>query len=582
MVEYRNPRKAVWPKADFVVGNPPFIGNKKMRIALGDGYVEALREAHTDVPETADFVMYWWDQAARLVRQGAVRRLGLITTNSITQAFNRQIVRSHLDATKDPLHLVFAIPDHPWGETADGAAVRIAMTVGSPRAMEGTLLTVVEETEGAEGAEVTVEGRTGRIAPDLTIGASATTVEPLRSNSGLSFMGVSLIGQGFVLDVKDPLEGENTDFIRPYIIGRDLVQLFRRKAVIDFYGLTQEQARVRAPKLYQRVLERVRPERESNNRDGYRKNWWLFGEQRSGMRRALKGLTRFIATCRTATHRIFTFVPANAIVESTVIAIALDDAFHLGVLSSRAHTDWALSAGGRLGVGNDPRYNNSLCFDPFPFPECSDALKKRIRTQADALEKHRRGQQERNAGLPLTDIYNVLEAVRRGETLSKSAKAIYEAAEVAVLKQIHDDLDSVVFEAYGWPPRLTAQQIIGRLIKENVQRVAEQKKGQVAWLRPDIQSDGDQAVIEQALMAAEPTAAYSTGRAAGTREPWPKALAEQAQAVCRVLALEGRAVSPEELARSWKGARIDRVEELLEALASLGQVRQLPDRRFVA
>src|SRR6185503_8773331 len=98
------------------------------RIALGDGYVEAVRAAHSDVPETSDFVMYWWNHAAERVATCNARRFGLITTNSITQTFNRQVVQRWLDG-KPPMSLVFAVPDHPWVESADGADVRIAMTV---------------------------------------------------------------------------------------------------------------------------------------------------------------------------------------------------------------------------------------------------------------------------------------------------------------------------------------------------------------------------------------------------------------------------------------------------------------------
>ena len=128
--DYTNPRKAKWPKADYIVSNPPFIGNKRMRLALGDGYVEALRAAHDDVPETVDLVLYWWNHAAELVRTGKAERFGLITTNSITQVFARKLVAAQLDAKK-PLSLLFVIPDHPWVEQKDGAAVRIAMTVAT-------------------------------------------------------------------------------------------------------------------------------------------------------------------------------------------------------------------------------------------------------------------------------------------------------------------------------------------------------------------------------------------------------------------------------------------------------------------
>lgn len=109
---YRNPRKAVWPQADYIVGNPPFIGNKRMRTALGDGYVDAVRGAWPDVTESADFVMYWWHISAALVRAKKATRFGFITTNSIKQAFNRRVLQIHLEA-KDALFLTFAIPDHP-------------------------------------------------------------------------------------------------------------------------------------------------------------------------------------------------------------------------------------------------------------------------------------------------------------------------------------------------------------------------------------------------------------------------------------------------------------------------------------
>ena len=129
---YVNPRPAEWPEADFVVGNPPFIGTGAMRAALGDGYAEAVRKTYKNVPESADYVMYWWDKAADLLRDGQLRRFGFITTNSIRQTFSRRVLQRHMDATP-PLSLIFAIPDHPWVDSAEGADVRIAMTVAVTR-----------------------------------------------------------------------------------------------------------------------------------------------------------------------------------------------------------------------------------------------------------------------------------------------------------------------------------------------------------------------------------------------------------------------------------------------------------------
>ena len=122
LLTYTNPRPATWPQADFIVGNPPFIGTARMREDLGDGYAETLRATYPDVPESADFVLYWWHKAAELTRTGKARRFGLITTNSLRQTFARRVVQAQL-AAQPPLSLAFAIPDHPWVDTAEGAAM---------------------------------------------------------------------------------------------------------------------------------------------------------------------------------------------------------------------------------------------------------------------------------------------------------------------------------------------------------------------------------------------------------------------------------------------------------------------------
>ncbi|MGC1871238.1 MAG: DNA methyltransferase [Acidobacteriaceae bacterium] len=171
---YTGVQQAAWPNANFVVGNPPFIGGKDMRKWLGDGYTLALRTAYDEVPESADFVMYWWQKAAELARAGKLRRFGFVTTNSITQVFDRRVVSQNMDVTKDPLSLVFAIPDHPWLKSSSGedrAAVRIAMTVGERGDHQGHLYRVTSEGDAsAEGTAVELAERTGRIFPDLRIG----------------------------------------------------------------------------------------------------------------------------------------------------------------------------------------------------------------------------------------------------------------------------------------------------------------------------------------------------------------------------------------------------------------------------
>ena len=146
-LSYRNPRIAAWPETDYIIGNPPFVGNKRMRQVLGDGYTETLRTVYPAVPKTADFVMYWSEKAAVVTRDGHCARFGFITTNSITQTFNRQLVHGqlHPSGKQRPMFILYGIPDHPWIDTADGADVRVALTVAGTHPKQGLLQTVLQE-----------------------------------------------------------------------------------------------------------------------------------------------------------------------------------------------------------------------------------------------------------------------------------------------------------------------------------------------------------------------------------------------------------------------------------------------------
>jgi hypothetical protein len=270
LLTYANPRPATWPEADFIVGNPPFIGTARMREDLGDGYAETLRAAYPDVPESADFVLYWWHKAAELVRTGKARRFGLITTNSLRQTFARRVVQMQLSA-KPPLSLAFAIPDHPWVDTADGAAVRIAMTVGVPGEHAGELLEVKTETDQADGsAKVAFTTQRGKISADLTTGANVTATVELRANERLAYRGMQLIGSGFIV-TRDEASGLGLGKIKglekhilEYRHGRDLTDEPRGFMVIDLFGLAEKEVREKFPAVYQHVLTKVKPERDAN------------------------------------------------------------------------------------------------------------------------------------------------------------------------------------------------------------------------------------------------------------------------------------------------------------------------------
>ncbi|MDX5436111.1 MAG: hypothetical protein LPK03_02905 [Pontibacter sp.] len=538
--DYLDPKPATWPEADFIVGNPPFIGPAKMREALGDGYTEALRKVYKGaVPESADFVMFWWHKAAEIVRAGKAERFGFITTNSIKQTFNRRVIEAQMQANP-PLSITLAIPDHPWVDSADGAAVDIAMTVGKKEELTGRLLSVVSEvkTDGLE-VEVSFAEKQGRIQADLSIGAEVASVKALKSNSNLSNRGFCLFGSGFIITPEKALElglgsvPETDKIISEYRNGKDLVATPRGVKVIDLFGYTSNEVRLKFPNVYQHVLENVKPERDQNKRASRRENWWIFGEPNPKLRDMLKGLDSYIATVETAKHRVFTKLDKVIKPDNKLLVIALQNDFHLGVLSSKIHTTWSLAAGSTLE--DRPVYVKTTCFETFPFPDATEAQKEQIRSIAEQLDAHRKQRQAQHPTLTITDMYNVLEKLKAGEPLNAKEQKTHEQGLVSILLQLHQELDAAVAAAYGWPANLPEEEILERLVALNKARAAEEARGHIRWLRPEYQNP--QGTQQGDLGIETKKRLVGTGRDLSAKEQlsWPKTLAEQAQAVQRAL-----------------------------------------------
>jgi hypothetical protein len=590
--EYTDVKQAKWPEADFIVGNPPFIGGKDIRAELGDGYVEALRKAYDLVPDSADFVMYWWQRAAELARTGKIRRFGFITTNSLPQVFNRKVVAQNLSAAPSaklaPLSLIFAIPDHPWLKSAlsdgqaatDHAAVRIAMTVGERGEHIGHLYRVKSEGDtSAEGTDVELTEQAGRIFADLRIGSDVAGATPLKSNEDLCCRGVVLHGAGFIVTPEQATSlglgktGELEKYIRPYVNGRDLTGRSRNVMVIDLFGMTASEVRKKFPEVYQWVFDHVKSERDQNREPFIRDNWWVFGRPRPELRAPLAGLTRYISTVETAKHRVFVLLDSSILPDNKLVNFALSDALSLGVLSSRIHVSWALASGGHLGVGNDPVYVKTSCFDKFPFPDCSEAAKQTIGEIAERLDAHRKRQQQLHPTLTLTEMYNVLEKLRANEEFTIEDHTIYEMGLIGILREIHDELDEAVFAAYGWSLNLSTEQILANVVALNAERRTEEASGIIRWLRPEFQAPNAPA-MQQTLGGLVPIEAPAATR---RKQPWPATLTDQFRVIKDAL----RATpfqTPQQIASGFKPASRTRVQEILQTLTALGQTRQVEDR----
>ncbi len=615
---YKNPSPAPWPEAEFIVGNPPYIGAGPMRAALGEGYVEALRGCWPHVPESADFVMYWWQRAASLVSSGKALRFGLITTNSIKQTFNRRVVQTEMDAG---LNLAFAIPDHPWVDASDGAAVRVAMTVGEALsdglagAGVGRLVTVTHEGDSTDGeVEVTLLESRGILHADLRVGANVAAAKPLMASTGISAPGVKLHGKGFKVTREEAralglgaVPGLDRH-IRDYLGGRDLTAKSKDGMVIDMFGLDENEVRGRFPAVYQWLLERVKPDRmaKADTKDGagYAKQWWVHGKPRPQMRHQLAGLRRYIATTETAKHRIFQFLDSKVLPDNMIIAIASDDPVVLGILSSSVHVNWALAAGGRLGVGNDPRYNKGVCFETFPFPTVGDGMTfdvaKKISELALQLDHFRKDRLALHPNLTLTKVYNVLVKVREGGELSAAEKNVNEQGLVSVLKSLHQDLDAAVLKAYGWSDldiSVDAEVVLQRLVDLNTRRAAAEASGEIYWVRPEYQSRVDQAelIADAQLDGGEDIdesdeelgegAVVATPAIAAKRDvrPWPAGIPEQIKAVSISLVDAGSAVDIEWIAAGFnsRGRWKERLATILDTLVAIGRARVDESGRWI-
>ncbi len=438
-------REPEWPRVYAIIGNPPFLGGKRMRSELGDGYVDALFRVYDHrVPREADFVCYWFERAREQLAAGKVKRVGLLATNSIRGGANREVLE-HIKQSGD---IFMAWSDEPW--TLEGAAVRISL-VGFDR--------------GDETARVLDGKPVAAIHADLTSGVDLTKARRLRENVGIAFMGDTKGGPFDILpDVAqrmlaaplNPNGRPNADVVRPWVNGLDITRRPRGMSIIDF-GVDMpmhEAALYEQPFTW--VEQQVKPDREKNRRVAYKERWWLHMEPRPAMRAALAPLHRFMCTPRVARHRLFVWLDSDTLPDSATIAIARDDDFTFGVLHSHLHELWALRMG--TSLEDRPRYTPRTTFETFPFPHPTDAQREAIAEAARDLDA------KRLAWLNPPDA--------RADDLKRRTLTNLYNERPAWLRMAHERLDAAVFAAYGWEPSLTDEEVLSRLLALNLERAA--------------------------------------------------------------------------------------------------------------
>ncbi len=480
--------RADWPDADAVVGNPPFIGNKKMIAELGEGYTTALRRAWDTVPGGVDFVCYWFAKAWETIEAGRLSRAGLVTTNSIRGGANREVLKPITERGR----IFEAWSDEPW--TVDGAAVRVSMVC----------------FDGQKGGAARLDGaEVGEVFADLSAargGTDLTTAARLPETAGVAFQGPVKVGP---FDVEGELAREwlalpanpngrrNAEVVRPLLNGMDIARRPSGRWIIDFGTMSEADASLfEAPFEY--VRQHVKPLRDAN-RDSQRKQfWWRLGRSGGDMRAAVLPLRRAIFTPRVAKHRLFVWADPRTLPDSRVVLIARDDDAAFGILHSRFHELWSLALGGWHGVGNDPQYTPSVGFETFPFPQ---SLTSNIpaanytadpRAQAIAAAAARLNELRENWLNPPDLVRRVPEVVpgypdrilpvddKAEKELKKRTLTNLYNARPAWLDHAHKALDEAVAEAYGWGDDwragvLADDEILSRLFTLNRSRAAAQK-----------------------------------------------------------------------------------------------------------
>lgn len=454
------PYEPEWPEAEYIVGNPPFLGGKLLRRELGDTYVNDLFALYKGlVPQEADLVTYWFFKAASIVQSYSIRA-GLIATQAIRAGVNREALK----AITRSGGIFLAWSNRKWNVA--GAAVRVSM---------------IGFDDGAEAIR-TLDGHVVQsINVDLSTGHDVTKATTLIENAWLSFQGPVKVGafevppdaaRKMITAAPNPNGRPNTDVVVPWINARDLTQRSDGYYIVDFQRRSEQEAALyELPFDY--VTKHVKPSREENKRKRRKELWWQHGEANLGMRKAIAPLKRYIASPRVSTHRFFKFVPTNTLADSRVVVIAREDDYFIGALESRPHQIWSLANSSRHGVGNDITYNIETCFDTFPFPwppgkEPSEADSPIVRAIADAARELVR---LRDNWLNPKDDHG--QPIPESELKDRTLTKLYNTRP-AWLDNAHKALDEAVFAAYGWPPTLTDQEILAKLLALNHERAAKQ------------------------------------------------------------------------------------------------------------
>ncbi len=492
------PYEPTWPPADFIIGNPPFLGGKLLRRELGDKYVDDLFVLYKGrVKAESDLVVYWFEKARAQIEAEEVAnfhstRVGLLATQGIRGGANRNV----LERIQETGTIFWAWSDRPW--LLKGATVHVSMIaferghmkVATPASQAPTARNIPAWAEGPGTVPKQDQGLKARhidpsvvdpppflldghpvpfINPDLTTGSNTAAAVRLKENQGICFMGTTKVGP-FDIDAEttrkmrsaplNPNGRPNSDVVRPWVNALDITRRPRDMFIIDFGSDMTEAAAALYEMPFEYIKHHVKPIRALPNRDLADSPWWIHGRPRGELRKALEPLSRYILTSRVSKHRLFIWLPVATLPDSATFAIAREDDYFFGALHSNIHEIWARAQGTQLReVESGFRYTPNTTFDTFPFPwppgtESPEDEDPRVKAIADAARELVRLRDAWLNPKPAPGEPPIPEENLKDRTLTKLYN-LRAAGKCAWLENAHRALDQAVFAAYGWPFNLT-------------------------------------------------------------------------------------------------------------------------------
>ncbi|MFE1325870.1 Eco57I restriction-modification methylase domain-containing protein [Streptomyces sp. NPDC058741] len=427
---------------DAIVGNPPFIGGTEISGRIGKDSLSYIGQVVSDGFTSggrADLCTYFLLRNLRLTQQG---RIGLILVNTIAQGDSHDVGLARVAEYGG--NLVRAVKSHPWPGQASVSVSLVWLSKNTSR--ERIIL------DGTEVSAIT----SSLTRPSRVAGRPYS----LRTFSGQVSQGCKTTGTGFLLEpreaqaliTKDP---RNAEVIRPYLINDEVNNQPDSAALrwtIDFDEMSEDEART-YPDVFAILEERVRPVRQRKKADGsfqlrnpLPQRWWLYGDNRTAMRKAIAGHDRVLVIGLHSKYGLPSIVPAGQVYSNSLAVFHTpDQSAMLALLTSTWHFNW-WTVKGESTLETRLRYTPSDGFDTFPQP----ALTNRIRSVGEELQTHRRhAQLSRTPQLGMTDLYNEFHNPANHD------------ADIQRLREIHVEIDLTVMESYlahplvarlGWTP----------------------------------------------------------------------------------------------------------------------------------